>query len=143
MKKVFLAFLVFFSISYSEIPVCMPWRGWCLISGYRIGGEVPNIPEHADVALVTDILNNYLKENQKIKFIGYTDSTEVRDKKKLSYKRAEELYELMRFYGLREDVKVEILGRSDEKPWSTNSSAEGRYQNRRVEIILKEDFEIK
>ena len=57
----------------------------------------------------------------------------------MSYKRAEELYELLKFYGLREDIEVELSGMADEKPRARNDTAEGKFLNRRVEIILKFD----
>ena len=75
-----------------------------------------------------------MKENQKIKIIGSTDSAEVKNKKKLSYKRAEELHELMIFYGFRKDIEVEPSGMRAEEPMASNNSAEGRFNNRRAVI---------
>ena len=43
MKKVFLAFLVFFGVSYSHIPACVVSKGICVVQGYKAGGDTPDV----------------------------------------------------------------------------------------------------
>ena len=135
-EKIFLIFLMFFALSYSYTPACIVTRRLCEITGYSVGGKIPNRDDYSRIIETVDILNSYLKKNQKIKLIGCNDSIEVKNKEKLSFKRARELFQLLRFYGLREDIKVKLLGMGDEKYRNRNDTREGRCLNRRVEIIF-------
>ena len=140
MKKVFCVFLCFFSLSYSYISPCSVAKGLCRIMEYNIGGEIPNQSEHSNIIETVTILNFCLKKNQKIKLVGHTDSFEVKNKKKLSYKRAKELEVLLKFYGLREDIEIELSGVGSTENLSRNNTPEGRYFNRRVEILFRLEF---
>ena len=63
---------------------------------------------------------------------------EKKNKKKLSLSRAEKMAEFLKQNGLRKDIKIsKITGKSSENPVDTNDTEIGRYNNRRVEIFLK------
>ena len=76
-------------------------------------------------------------ENEDFEIVGYTDETE-NNKKKLSLLRAEKMAEFLKQNGLRKDIKIsKITGKSSENLVDTNDTEIGRYNNRRVEIFLK------
>lgn len=57
--------------------------------------------------------------------------------------RAINAVKLLREYGLDKRFSiVKIIGKGGEKPMDTNETVEGRYNNRRIEIILN-DLEYK
>ena len=46
--------------------------------------------------------------------------------------------EFLKQNGLRKDIKItKMIGKESEDPIDTNDTVEGRYNNRRVEILLK------
>ena len=58
--------------------------------------------------------------------------------KKLSLERAKRLAQLFRENGLKDEMRiVKVLGKGSENSSDTNDTVEGRYNNRRVEIIGK------
>ncbi len=70
-----------------------------------------------------------------IEFIGYNDNIE---NKKLSLERAKRLAELFRESGLKDEMRiVKVLGKGSENPVDSNDTIAERYNNRRVEIIVK------
>lgn len=67
---------------------------------------------------------------------GHTDSTgQAQKNMSLSEKRAQSVATYLRENGL-EEGKMESVGYGFQKPIATNKSAEGRAQNRRVDIII-------
>lgn len=67
--------------------------------------------------------------------IGHTDSTGSADYNLgLSKRRAESVKEHLVSTGVAEE-KLRVVGRGEEDPMASNDTAEGRAQNRRVEII--------
>ncbi|WP_314713788.1 OmpA family protein [Leptotrichia wadei] len=69
--------------------------------------------------------------------VGYADKTE-NNKNKLSLLRAEKMAEFLKQNGLRKDIKItKMIGKGSENPIDTNDTEIGRYNNRRVEILLK------
>jgi len=84
--------------------------------------------------------NNYPKQRLIIK--GHTDSTgDDRYNQKLSEERAD----TVRNYLVSEGVstaRVTAIGFGSKMPVSTNATAEGRQQNRRVEIEIRPDEEV-
>ena len=84
-----------------------------------------------------EYLLNVFLENEEFEIVGYTDETE-NNKKKLSLLRAEKMAEFLKQNGLRKDIKIsKITGKSSENLVDTNDTEIGRYNNRRVEIFLK------
>ena len=78
---------------------------------------------------------NKLYESADLEFIGYNDNTE---NKKLSLERAKRLAELFRESGLKDEMRiVKVFGKGSENPVDSNDTIAERYNNRRVEIIVK------
>jgi len=68
---------------------------------------------------------------------GYTDSKGKEDyNKELSERRAQSVRDFLVSRGL-ESSRVDVIGMGEERPVADNSTAEGRANNRRVEIVLQ------
>ncbi len=90
--------------------------------------------------LVDDLQNFalFLKENKGYDVIiyGYTDSSgNEEDNQILSQKRADSVMETLIRYGI-DPVRLTAIGRGEDNPVADNSTAEGRAQNRRIEVEL-------
>ncbi len=155
-RKIFgLFFIMFFSL-YPDIPACggqitgvvcmmvtpacIPTTRRCRILDYKVREDQLSESEMPVVKEITEILNNFLRENAKIKIVGHTDNKESIRRKRLSRARALEIYNLMKEYGLREDIEVEIIGAGSLEAISDNSIESGRYFNRRVEILFDTEY---
>lgn len=72
---------------------------------------------------------------------GHTDSIGGRViNDRLSQNRAEAVKNYLQTYGgglTPGEVKIEAVGLADKKPLATNKTADGRAQNRRVDIVIK------
>jgi outer membrane protein OmpA-like peptidoglycan-associated protein len=81
---------------------------------------------------------NALKDTPRsLTVIGHTDSTGTEQKNQvLSQRRAEVVRTFLITHGIAED-RVEAQGVGEHQPIASNKSAEGRANNRRVEIIMK------
>jgi outer membrane protein OmpA-like peptidoglycan-associated protein len=75
-----------------------------------------------------------------VKVVGHTDSRgEASYNQTLSLRRAEALAKwLMQRPGL-EGVRFQVSGAGERQPAASNQTASGRRQNRRVEVLLRED----
>lgn len=81
----------------------------------------------------------HLKESPetKVDVIGYTDSTGSAEyNQKLSEKRAQSASNYLESKGIDES-RVTTVGKGEANPIADNSTAEGREQNRRVEVYYK------
>nr|WP_308701477.1 type VI secretion system protein TssL, long form [Paraburkholderia sp. BL21I4N1] len=72
---------------------------------------------------------------------GHTDNQPIRDRRfesnlALSQARADAVRQWLLTAGLEAGRNVAVTGRGDEEPVATNQTADGRAQNRRVEIVL-------
>jgi outer membrane protein OmpA-like peptidoglycan-associated protein len=88
-----------------------------------------------------DRLAQALKDNPntKVQIEGHTDSVGGADYNlALSERRAEAVADALRFRGVPAD-RYEAKGLGKDFPVASNDSAEGRQQNRRVEIIFSDD----
>lgn len=75
-----------------------------------------------------------------MEIIGHTDSEE-KDKDRLSLKRAENFYKFLRENGLDESIILDkISAKGDKEPADTNKTVQGRYNNRRIQVIFKSIF---
>lgn len=87
-----------------------------------------------------DRIAKYLNENPKIKarIIGHTDNKGSKEKNlKLSSKRAETV--MSYFVDKRvSKSRLKAIGKGDAEPRTSNTTAEGRLMNRRVEVELIE-----
>jgi outer membrane protein OmpA-like peptidoglycan-associated protein len=71
-----------------------------------------------------------------IRVYGYTDSTDTKESnKELSQKRAEEVRNYLISKGNIPDNRISVYAEGEANPVATNSTSQGRQQNRRVEIV--------
>ncbi|MCP1224627.1 OmpA family protein [Sebaldella sp. S0638] len=138
MKKGVLVFILlagistFMSASSSSLKCKLSSRE-CFINGYKVTGSIPSDWELEDLQKIVQIINEYPGVN-RIELIGYTDTEEIMGDKELSYVRAENVHTYMKIFGLREDIEVNLSGEGKNNPIMTNTTEEGRYSNRRVDI---------
>ena len=90
--------------------------------------------------LVLDRLVTFMAQNPqtKVRIEGHTDSTGSADfNQALSQRRADAVAMALENRGLSSD-RVTAIGRGQDFPVASNSSAAGRQQNRRVEIVFSD-----
>ena len=108
-----------------------------VISGFPVDKEEVTETEKQEIRKEIEYLLNIFFENEEFEIVGYADKTE-NNKNKLSLLRAEKMAEFLKQNGLRKDIKItKMIGKGSENPIDTNDTVEGRYNNRRVEILLK------
>ena len=108
-----------------------------VIRGFPVDKEEVTETEKQEIREEIEYLLNIFFENEEFEIVGYTDKTE-NNKNKLSLFRAEKMAEFLKQNGLRKDIKItKMIGKGSENPIDTNDTVEGRYNNRRVEILLK------
>ena len=108
-----------------------------IIRGFPVNKEEVTEIEKREIKGEIEYLLNVFLENEEFEIVGYTDETE-NNKKKLSLLRAEKMAEFLKQNGLRKDIKInKITGKGSENPIDTNDTPDGRYNNRRIEIFLK------
>ena len=107
------------------------------IRGFPVGKEEIKEIEKKEIAEEIEYIVNVFFEDEEFEIVGYADETE-NNKKKLSLMRAEKMAEFFKQNGLRKDIKItKINGKGSENPVDTNDTVEGRYNNRRIEILPK------
>ena len=108
-----------------------------VISGFPVDKEEVTETEKQEIRKEIEYLLNIFFENEEFEIVGYADKTE-NNKNKLSLLRAEKMVEFLKQNGLRKDIKItKMIGKGSENPIDTNDTEIGRYNNRRVEILLK------
>ena len=108
-----------------------------VIRGFPVDKEEVTETEKREIREEIEYLLNIFFENEEFEIVGYIDKTE-NNKNKLSLLRAEKMAEFLKQNGLRKDIKItKMIGKGSEDPIDTNDTVEGRYNNRRVEILLK------
>ena len=108
-----------------------------VIRGFPVDKEEVTETEKREIREEIEYLLNIFFENEEFEIVGYADKTE-NNKNKLSLLRAEKMAEFLKQNGLRKDIKItKMIGKGSENPIDTNDTVEGRYNNRRVEILLK------
>ncbi len=98
------------------------------------------LQDEGEVALseIVGVLNSI--ENRQFQVAGHTDNVPMRSSRfasnwELSTTRAVNVARFMIEQGLVSE-RISAAGYADTQPVATNSSAEGRAQNRRIEIVL-------
>ncbi len=87
-----------------------------------------------EIAKLSEILQKY--EDTNVMFAGYTDSSGSEEYNlKLSEERAKSVAEFAAFTGV-DATRMTITGYGEEDPIATNETADGRAENRRVEIAI-------
>ena len=108
-----------------------------VIRGFPVDKEEVTETEKQEIREEIEYLLNIFFENEEFEIVGYIDKTE-NNKNKLSLLRAEKMAEFLKQNGLRKDIKItKMIGKGSENPIDTNDTEIGRYNNRRVEILLK------
>ena len=108
-----------------------------VIRGFPADKEEVTETEKQEIKGEIEYLLNVFLENEEFVIVGYADETE-KNKKKLSLSRAEKMAEFLKQNGLRKDIKItKMIGKGSENPIDTNDTEIGRYNNCRVEILLK------
>jgi outer membrane protein OmpA-like peptidoglycan-associated protein len=90
-------------------------------------------------AKLSEVADALVKQDpdSKIDVIGYTDAQGGRDfNQKLSQDRADAVRDYLVKHGIATD-RITATGRGSDMPIADNASAEGRANNRRVEIVVK------
>ncbi|MCH2451048.1 MAG: OmpA family protein [Gracilimonas sp.] len=94
-----------------------------------------------DIAKLAKVLNKY--EDTNIMFGGHTDSRGTEEyNQELSEKRAKSVAEYAAFTGVDAE-RMTIVGYGENDPVETNNTEAGRRQNRRVEIAIWANDELK
>ena len=139
MKKIII-FCIFtiVSISFSMLGgPCSMTEKKCVLIGFRVGGKVINENEISELKEIVSVLNEF-GEGGTVDFIGYTDSTGTKKyNQKLSLIRARNAARLFREFGLKDAISIgKISGKGEDDPVDLNETDQGKYSNRRVEILF-------
>ena len=140
MKKIIL-FCIFtiVNISFSTTLVvpCNREEKKCVIRGFKVDGRIITEYQIFDLKEIVNILNKF-GESGTVDFVGYTDSTGTKKyNQKLSLIRARNVARLFREFGLKDAISIgKISGKGEEDPVDLNETDQGKYSNRRVEILF-------
>ena len=140
MKKIIL-FCIFtiVNISFSTTLVvpCNREEKKCVIRGFKVNGRIITEYQIFDLKEIVNILNKF-GESGTVDFVGYTDSTGTKKyNQKLSLIRARNVARLFREFGLKDAISIgKISGKGEEDPVDLNETDQGKYSNRRVEILF-------
>ncbi|ACV39589.1 OmpA family protein [Leptotrichia buccalis] len=140
MKKIIL-FCIFtiVNISFSTTLVvpCNREEKKCVIRGFKVNGRIITEYQIFDLKEIVNILNKF-GESGTVDFVGYTDSTGTKKyNQKLSLIRARNVARLFREFGLKDAISIgKISGKGEEDPVDLNDTDQGKYSNRRVEILF-------
>ncbi|MEA3122724.1 MAG: type secretion system protein ImpK [Paraburkholderia sp.] len=102
------------------------------------GAEV----KHAMAPLIAKIAHEIAKVPGKVTVLGYTDSAPIRSgrfasNESLSAERATRVLQMLQAAGVPAS-HLEAIGKGDANPLGDNRTAQGRAQNRRVEINIEQ-----
>ncbi len=112
-----------------------------IIRGFKVNGKDLNEYEQKRMKSIVKEVWNKIYENADLEIIGYTDALED---KKIALERAKRFAKLFRESGLKDEIRIiKVLRKGSENPVDTNDYVEGRYNNRRIEIIVKNEVEKK
>ena len=140
MKK-FILFCIFIivNISFSTTLVvpCNREEKKCVIRGFKVNGRIITEYQIFDLKEIVNILNKF-GESGTVDFVGYTDSTGTKKyNQKLSLIRARNVARLFKEFGLKDTISIgKISGKGEEDPVDLNETDQGKYSNRRVEILF-------
>ena len=140
MKK-FILFCIFIivNISFSTTLVvpCNREEKKCVIRGFKVDGRIITEYQIFDLKEIVNILNKF-GESGTVDFVGHTDSTGTKKyNQKLSLIRARNVARLFREFGLKDAISIgEISGKGEEDPVDLNETDQGKYSNRRVEVLF-------
>ena len=109
----------------------------CVLRGFKVDGKIINENEISELKEIVSILNEF-GESGTVDFIGHTDSNGTKKyNQKLSLIRARNVAKLFREFGLKDAISIgKISGKGEEDPVDLNETDQGKYSNRRVEILF-------
>ena len=109
----------------------------CVLIGFKVDGKIINENEISELKEIVSILNEF-GESGTVDFIGHTDSNGTKKyNQKLSLIRARNVAKLFRKFGLKDAISIgKISGKGEEDPVDLNETDQGKYSNRRVEILF-------
>lgn len=109
----------------------------CIINGFSVDSRTPDASEIEQIKLFVDTVNKFA-DSATVRVVGHTDSQgSAVYNKKLGQQRANTIANLLKNNGLKPSIKiVTVTSDGEDNPMDTNSTAAGRYQNRRVELIF-------
>lgn len=111
------------------LVVTMPQDITFAVDSAQVRGDL-----QVSLANAAAVLNQY--GNSRVDVIGHTDNTGEADyNMRLSKKRADSVAAILMANGVS-GSRIAAYGRGEEAPVASNLNAEGRAQNRRVEIII-------
>jgi outer membrane protein OmpA-like peptidoglycan-associated protein len=94
-----------------------------------------------EITDLAEVLKKY--EETNIMFSGHTDNTGSEEyNMQLSEERAKSVAEFAAFVGV-DASRMTIVGQGEEEPVATNETADGRSKNRRVEVAIWANDELK
>ncbi len=108
------------------------------------GRMVINFPHASDEMLSNVKLNQYLDDlaanlktnNARVNLVGHTDNTSsAASNMRLGLKRANAIRNLLVRKGL-DAARITVESKGEEQPIATNETADGRQENRRVELTV-------
>ena len=140
MKKIIL-FCIFtivnLSFSTTLVVPCNREEKKCVIRGFKVDGRIITEYQIFDLKEIVNILNKF-GESGTVDFVGYTDSNGTKKyNQKISLIRARNVAKLFREFGLKDAISIgEISGKGEENPVDLNETDQGKYSNRRVEILF-------
>ena len=140
MKKIIL-FCIFtivnLSFSTTLVVPCNREEKKCVIRGFKVDGRIITEYQIFDLKEIVNVLNKF-GESGTVDFVGYTDSNGTKKyNQKLSLIRARNVAKLFREFGLKDAISIgEISGKGEENPVDLNETDQGKYSNRRVEILF-------
>ena len=109
----------------------------CVLRGFKVDGKIINENEISELKEIVSILNEF-GESGTVDFVGYTDSTGTKKyNQKLSLIRAKNVARILRELGLKDAISIgKISGKGEDDPVDFNETDQGKYSNRRVEILF-------
>ena len=109
----------------------------CVIHGYNVDGKKPRPEQFKNISEIVNLLNDFAKSGT-IDIVGHTDSTASDAyNQRLSVERAKGMLELLKKAGLKKEYKINsVTGKGEKEPMATNKTKDGRYENRRVELLF-------
>lgn len=103
--------------------------------GYKVGSSAVPGGLASMLGSAVNVLNSY--PDTRLYLAGHTDSTgDARHNHFLSIQRAANAAIFVTEQGVKES-RIEIMGHGEERPIATNSTKDGRSQNRRLEIKIR------
>ena len=139
MKKIII-FCIFtiVSISFSTlVGPCNREEKKCVLRGFKVDGRIITEYQIFDLKEIVNIFNKF-GESGTVDFVGHSDSTGTKKyNQKLSLIRARNVARILRELGLKDTISIgEISGKGEENPVDLNETDQGKYSNRRVEILF-------